>query len=57
MSQIRTLSNNYPEKNAMHAQGMLLALIGMSTWYLHETYVSCMLYAVYNMHMTTMHVF
>ena len=39
MSQICTLSNNYPEKNAMHAQGMLLALIGTSTWYLHETYM------------------
>ena len=50
-----------PGKNAMHVHGMLLAFVGMSTWYLHETcmchacalYVSCTLY---NTHLTTMHV-
>ena len=33
-----------PEKNAMHVQGMLLAFLGMSTWYLHET---CMCHACF----------
>ena len=34
----------HPEKNAMHVQGMLLAFLGMSTWYLHET---CMCHACF----------
>ena len=34
----------YPEKNAMHVHGMLLAFLGMSTWYVHET---CMFHACF----------
>ena len=39
---------NSPEKNAMHVHGMLLAFLGMSTWYLHETclYHACFMHSV-----------
>ena len=41
----------------MHVQGMLLAFLGMSTWYMHETYMqhACFMHSVQHAY-TTMHV-